>query len=137
MKITVTKNVEVEVQVLHVVAGSPDWEDAEVNGQEDTDGNLIPCRNGDNWEPIIIQSTGQILNWTQGTIADIHYKIRDQGTYTLKDNDGKVIMVKDGYVPDCMCPGGSGYGDYIIMKVDKDGFIENWVPALDDFEEED
>jgi hypothetical protein len=48
-----------------------------------------------------------------------------------------VVYSKDGYVPEIMCPEGNGYGDYIIMKVNENGYIANWDADLSDFEEED
>jgi hypothetical protein len=32
-----------------------------------------------------------------------------------------------------MCPKENGYGDYVIMDIDKDGKILNWKPNLEDF----
>ena len=68
-----------------------------------------------------------------GTTADIHYKVCDDGVYTLLDEGGAKIVAKDGYVPDIMCPEGEGYGDYIIMKIDGKGNIANWNPMLGEF----
>jgi len=136
MKITVTKKVEIEVVQLKVSAKVRYWEDGTVDGVEDTDGKLIPCRKGDNWEPIIILSTGQISNWNVGTTASVHYKVCDAGIYKLADETGKVVSEKEGYVPDCLSPGGNGYGDYIIMDIDAEGFIKDWEPELGDFEQD-
>jgi hypothetical protein len=33
--------------------------------------------------------------------------------------------------------GESGFGDYIIMKVDQLGIIEDWKPTLEDFQDDD
>ncbi len=33
-----------------------------------------------------------------------------------------------------MCPGGPGYGDYVIMAIGADGTIANWRVDLSDFE---
>lgn len=136
MKFTFKEEKTVEVTFLQVSAGVRSWEDATVNGQEDTEGSLIPCRNGDYWQPKIDMGTGQILNWTQGATADIHYKVCDDGKYTLQAIDGSTIKIKDGYVPDIMCPGGDGYGDYIIMNVDENGMIDRWNPTLSDFSDD-
>lgn len=35
-------------------------------------------------------------------------------------------MWKDAYVPDQLLAGGNGYSDYIIMKIQEDGTIEDW-----------
>lgn len=108
-------------------------EDAVVNGVSDDDGVLMPLLNGANWCPTIELETGKVVDWPQGVIADIHYKVCDQGRYLLLDADLNVLAEKDGYVPDILSPGGSGYGDYIIMKIDGTGQIENWRVDLDDF----
>ena len=110
------------------------WEDATVNGIEDTDGSLIPLRHGEAWRPTIELATGQIRDWPQGVSADIHYKVCDAGQYWLADDTGnKVAKYSGDYVPDnLLCIGDRGYGDYIIMKVGKDGKITGWSqPAID------
>lgn len=133
MEIEVVKKVKIKIETLNVKAKVRYWEDATVDGVEDEEGALIPCRNGRTWEPVIKLETGQILNWEKGKTANIHYKICDEGIYELVNEFGVIEMVKDGYVPDIMCPKDSGYGDYIIMDVDQDGFIKNWVVDLSDF----
>lgn len=134
IKIKVTK--EIDVKTLHVEAGVRYWEDASVNGVEDKAGDLIPCREGDDWKPVIDIETGKVLNWTPGIKADIHYKVCDDGSYALKDEAGETIMKRDGYVPKIMCPKSIGYGDYIIMDIDEHGQIANWNPTLKGFTEE-
>lgn len=109
------------------------WEDATVNGQEDADGSLIPCRNGEAWEPLIKLATGQIVGWPTGTKADVHYKICDAGEYWLADADGKLIHKWKGhYVPDdLLAYDKDGYGDYIILDINEQGVIQNWKPDID------
>jgi hypothetical protein len=144
MKIELRKIVEYEVMYLEVLAGVRYWEDAEVDGVEDCEGTLIPCRlnnylnpvtkrTEDFWNPIIDIVTGQIINWENGVTANIHYKVCDNGVYRLLDLTGPVVTI-DGYVPKCMCPLEEGYGDYIIMNVNEDGFIEGWDPTFEEFE---
>ena len=31
-----------------------------------------------------------------------------------------------GYVPECLCPSGEGWGDYMIMHIDENGQIADW-----------
>ena len=136
MKLTIKVKKEVDVQTLLVKAGVRYWEDATVNGVEDEDGSLIPCREGDYWCPIINIDSGLITNWAQGVTANIHYKVCDDGTYELKDTDwNTVAAIEDDYVPNIMCIDDKGYGDYIIMKVDETGQILNWhkKPPIKDF----
>lgn len=125
MEVKIKRTVEVNVKALEVRAGVRYWKDATINGEEDTEGK-IPCRIDDNWCPIIEIETGKIRNWTQGVNADIHYKVCDDGDYYLLDENNEVVLENDGYVPSCLAINDSGYGDYIIMKVDENGMIEDW-----------
>ncbi|MDH7801304.1 MULTISPECIES: hypothetical protein [unclassified Rhizobium] len=131
--ITVKTGVAKSVRYLKADCGVRYWEDAEVNGVEDEDGN-IPCRNGDSWQPVIDLNTGKIEGWPEGTTADLHYKVCDAGVYTLLDENREAVKQIDGYVPKIMCPGGSGYGDYVIMKIGADGLIDNFNLDLGPFE---
>ncbi len=139
MKVKIKKSVEVEIKFLKVRAGVRYWEDASVNDVEDEKGDLIPCRSNDNWCPIIDVETGIVVNWEQGKIADIHYKICDNGDYYLLDQNYQEVLHKEGYVPECLAINDNGYGDYIIMKVDENGLINNWkfgsFDIKEDFEE--
>jgi hypothetical protein len=116
-----------QAQFIEVSAGVRYWEDARLNGQEDTEGK-VPLRNGDRWTPVIDLEGGQIQDWPQGVIADIHYKVCDDGDYWLLDSS-KVRLAKwrGYYVPDSLlCVNDKGFGDYIIFKVTSDGRILNW-----------
>jgi hypothetical protein len=125
---------EVEVKTLRVVAEARYWEDSTVNGVEDTEGTLIPCRDGDNWCPVIDVETGIITNWEKGKTAEIHYKVCDQCSWSLLDTEDNVVATQeDDYVPDTLCPEGDGYGDYIIMNIDENGQIQNWKFNEEDF----
>ena len=134
--ITVKTEKRVEVKTLLVNAEVRYWEDADVDGKEDADGSLIPCRDGDNWCPIIDIETGVIKNWNPGTIANVHYKVCDAGIYKLADAGRVVVKEIEGYVPNMLCPEGDGYGDYIIMKIDAAGKIDKWKVDLSEFEVE-
>jgi hypothetical protein len=136
MKVSVLKKVDVDIKTLHVEAGVRYWEDSTVNGDQDSEeGELIPCKDGDLWKPIIELETGKILNWEQGKVADIHYKVCDAGCYYLKDSECETVLsIEDDYVPSILCPEENGYGDYIIMKVDENGQIANWKVDISDFE---
>jgi hypothetical protein len=133
MKTTIKVEKEVELKTLHVAAGVRYWEDSEVNGVTDDDGELMPCRTGETWLPIIDIDSGKIINWKQGVKASIHYKVCDNGHYELKDEEGNTCLEIDGYVPSCMSPKESGYGDYIIMDIDENGQIADWEFDINDF----
>jgi hypothetical protein len=134
IKIEITKKVEVEVQYLKAECGVRYWEDGVVNGREDEDGSLIPLRDGDSWCPVIDLGTGVIADWPAGTTASVHYKVCDQGAYHLLDAEKNVVASIDGNVPSIMSPGGSGYGDYVIMTIGADGKIADWEVDLEAFE---
>ncbi|AFL98399.1 hypothetical protein ACQ1Q1_09115 [Ornithobacterium rhinotracheale] len=127
---------KVNVKYLLAECGARYWEDATVDGIEDTNGDLIPCREGAFWKPLIDIDKGIIVNWEKGKTAKIHYKVCDNGTYTLLDENKEVITKISGYVPKIMCPGDTGFGDYVIMRVDGEGKIDKWglyPPPLSEF----
>jgi hypothetical protein len=126
---------EVEVILLIVKAKPRYWEDSKINGVEDTEfGDNIPCKEGDNWSPIIVIDTGKIVNWKQGVKAEIHYKVCDEFGYEILGSAGQVLFSKEyGYVPNTMCPKERGFCDYIIMDIDESGQIINWKFNADDF----
>ena len=121
-----TAYIEVSAEVRY-------WEDAAVNGVEDTAGSLIPLRSGSLWQPVIRLADGVVMDWPQGTTADVHYKVCDQGEYWLQDADRKRVAKWVGrYVPDeVLCPGDRGNSSYIIMKIGPNGAIENWAPVIE------
>lgn len=137
MKVTVKIEKEVELKTLVVKAGVHYYEGATVNGVEDTEGDLIPCKKGELWCPIIDIDSGVITNWKQGVKAEVHYKVRDAGSYYLQDVEGNIILsIEQDSVPKMMCPKTSGYGNYIIMDIDENGKIANWKQTLDGFIDE-
>lgn len=129
---------------IAVQAGVRYWEDAVINGDEDTEGNKVPFRDGRFWRPVIRLEDGTITDWPIGMTADIYYKVCDDGEYWLLNEDGdRVAKWKCYYVPnDFLCHGDEGFGDYIIFKVQANGMIagwhkpeidkENWEPILED-----
>ncbi|MGP2569994.1 hypothetical protein ACT4R9_05460 [Ornithobacterium rhinotracheale] len=104
MKVTLEVVKEVNVKYLLAKCGVRYWEDAKVNGFEDTNGDLIPCRDREFWTPLIDVEKGIIVNWEKGIKADIHYKVCDNGTYTLLDEHKNPITGFSGYVPFIMSP---------------------------------
>jgi len=132
MKVTASITKEFDVAAIRVMAEVRYWEDGTVNGVKDTDGTLIPLRNGECWEPVIELDTGRVRDWPEGATADVHYKVCDAGEYYLLDSDGRIVAEKHGYVPDMLSVGENGYGDYIILKIGPDGLIEGWEPPIID-----
>lgn len=127
MIVIITKKIEVEVTTIQVSAGVRYWEDSSVNGVEDTEnGDNMPCVVDGRWCPLIDIETGRILNWEQGKTANVSYKICDDGNYKLLDASGEVVLDKNCYVPDFLAIDDSGYGDYIYLTIDEDGFIQRW-----------
>lgn len=135
MEIELNVTTKFDVKYLQVNAGVRYWKDATVNDVVDEQGDLIPCRDGDYWKPLIELETGKILNWKEGVNADINYIVCDNGVYQLLGNDHAPIVNYDGYAPKCLSIGDNGwdngYGDYIIMKVDENGMIQNWPEKVD------
>ncbi|MFA2923367.1 hypothetical protein [Acinetobacter pittii] len=128
-----------KIKTLVVKAQVRYWDDSDINGVADTeDGASVPCKNGEMWSPRIDVESGLIENWELGKTAFIHYKVVDCCGFELIDSEGHVVVSRDdGYVPRTLYPAQNGYGDYIIMKIDAKGQIENWKFNLEDFQDED
>lgn len=131
MKVEAQITHEFDVAAIKVSAQVRYWEDAQVGDTVDEDGSQIPLRTGDCWEPVIDLDTGRIRNWPDGVVASVHYKVCDAGVYELLDAQDRTIAVRDGYVPAVLSPGGSGYGDYIIMDIGGDGVLAEWRADID------
>lgn len=137
-----------DVCKIKVSAGVRYWQDSKIDGVRDNDcekeGNhpLMPCAeyigeqnsflraNNWRWCPIINIDDGRIDNWEVGKTADIHYKVCDDFVCYILGERGNVIHEYDNYVPRIMCPAENGYGDYIIMHIDANGYIEGWNKNL-------
>jgi len=126
---------EYDVEKIRCICGVRYWEDASVDGKRDLEGSLIPNRRGDCWDITIDIATGKIDNWSPEVTANIYYKVCDDGVYQLLDHDGMIVTKKDGYVPGFLSPNDNGHGDYIIMKIDKQGMIEGWRPTSSQIQE--
>ena len=131
MKVIIDKPVEVNFTRLKISISVRYWEDATVNGEEDTNGDLIPLRDGANWCPIINIDTGMIENWEKGKTAEVHYKCCDDGEYWLIADDGFELKYPKCYVPKILDLTGEGFGDYVIMNIDSQGEICNWNGSND------
>lgn len=123
-----------EVNYISICVEPRYWEDAIVNGiKEDEDNPKIPFKAGKSWNLNIDATTGKIHNWPEGVTARVHYKVCDAGWYRLYTREHSVVSERYDYVPDFLCPTDNGYGDYIIMKIDEQGFIEGWKkPRFDE-----
>lgn len=137
MQVKVKQVVVLDATTILVNANVRYWEDGMINGMCDNDDcPNMPCavkgEDGYRWMPIIDIETGQIRNWREGTTAEIHYNVCDEFECRIIDEKGGVrCLIKDyeGYVPDFMSPKDSGYGDYIIMDIDENGYIQDWDKA--------
>lgn len=147
MKLTIKIIKEVEAKFIQVDTCVRYWHDTEVNGDYDIDfmatkGKGEPkipcavkvkdepeshiCSDHWHWKPLIDIETGQIVNWTKGVTGNVLYKVCDEFACDVLDAERNTVFSYEGYVPDFMCPREEGYGDYIDMEIDEDGFIKDW-----------
>lgn len=127
MKLTRPGKEEVEITEIEASPHIRYWEDAEINGESSEDGSLVPFKSGDLWKITIDVATGKIIDWPEGAIAEIHFKVCD-GFYCILSCNKKKLFKYSGYVPAFMCPEEEGWGDYIIMDIDAKGLIKGWDP---------
>ena len=100
--------------------------------------NKYPLVTKGMWSGIINLKAHKLLNW-KPEYGDLFLqaKICDSGTYFLFDKDKKVICKIAGYVPNGLIPESDDCGDYIRLRINSDGTIENWPenPDYSDFTE--
>lgn len=138
MTYTVTVKMKKEVTLLKAAMGVRYWEDGIVNGKADSeDCPTMPFAANGIWRLVIDIATGKILEWPHGVTASTHYKVCDDGVYSLIDSNGDTVAEKDGYVPRMLSPKKDGFGDYAIMDIGEDGQICGWKPDLSYFEDDD
>lgn len=140
-KIKIEKTVDLATAECQIFARY--WEDSELNGVEDDASNPeMPCVESVGhfyygkkklaWCPIIDLDNGRILNWCRGDVAKIHYKSCDGNVVVIKDRNGEEVKDYTGYVPRFLDPYREGYGDYVIMEIDSNGYIRDFDNDLDD-----
>ena len=101
--------------------------------------NKYPLVTKGMWSRIINLKTHQLLNWKLEYVTlYLQAKICDSGTYFLLDKDKKVICKIAGYVPNGLVPDSDDCGDYIRLRINRDGTIKNWpeYPDYSDFIED-
>ena len=98
--------------------------------------NKYPLVSKGMWSGIINMKTPKLLNW-KPEYGDLYLqaKICDSGTYFLLDKDKKLICRIADYVPNGLIPESDDCGDYIRLRINSDGTIENWPenPDYSDF----
>ena len=137
-------NTEIEAKTLEIVAPIEYWEDCEVDLPNDdymrdrVPNDLIPCRDDENnWCPIIDLDTGKITNWQEGFEARTWFKVRDEGSYYLKDEEGEVVAkIEQSYAPTLIDLTGRSFGDYLYFSIDEKGQIKDWKPNTKNMEQE-
>jgi len=140
---------DVEISFVKCYLFARYWEDSDIsiNGSEfepvDEDGESLPKSMLLDYSPEITSykgfendkcfymkinpETGQIVNWEKGYAMHIHWKVVDQGIYDYLDqNENSIKKFDCDYVPNYLAIEDSGYGDYVIMNIDENGFIQNW-----------
>lgn len=101
--------------------------------------NEYPLVSKGMWSGIVNLKTHKLLNW-KPEYGDLFFqaKVCDSGTYFLLDKDKRVICKIRGYVPNGLIPEADDCGDYIRLRISRDGTIENWLekPNFSDFIED-
>ncbi|MFI5342832.1 MAG: hypothetical protein ACHQUC_01290 [Chlamydiales bacterium] len=71
----------------------------------------------------------------EAKIIEVHAKVCDSASYTLRDQDGNEISFKEDYVPGFFPE--EHYGDYLHFKIDiESGVIINWKkPTMEQIQE--
>ena len=78
------------------------------------------------WQPTIDLENGVIINWPKGVKVHVFDKVCDEFECTVYDKNDNEVLHYEGYVPDFMAIEDEGYGDYIDMIIDGNGYIKDW-----------
>lgn len=81
------------------------------------------------WKITINLLTGTVIDWPDNVDAYIHYKVCDDGSYCVLDENMNEINSFNNYVPQILAYADREYygcGDYIIMSIDREGKIAMW-----------
>lgn len=137
MKVSATAQQEIDVKFAQCFIAPRYFEDAIVDGVDDDEQNpqipeMYTIDGIRYWCPIINIETGEIINWKQGVTAFVHYKSCDENYIRFSDDDDNTVQIYSGYVPKLLDPTNDGYGDYVIMHIDENGFIEDFTCDLSD-----
>lgn len=153
-KIKIIKEVEMDKVIVN--AGVRYWNDCKYskdNGQTWRDGSkesdtddisndfkdnipnienkIINYDVNDYWTLVIDINTGKVENWPKNYCISTWFKVCDDGLYQIVDKDGDVIWdsieTENYYVPEFLKINDNGYGDYINLDIDGNGYIKNWV----------
>ena len=167
MKVNIKVTKEVELDKIIVKAGVRYWCDCKYsedggntwvepeNDDEATDEEFkkklpfvyredIGYKPSDYWNITIDVNTGKVKDWPKNFCLSTHFKVCDDGLYQVIDTEGNIIWdsmeTRYYYVPDFLAIGDEGYGDYMYLDIDKDGYIKDWetdgLPALRDLIEQ-
>lgn len=130
MLITIPVKNEIDFKTLRLVSNVRYYSSATVNGVDDNDDYpQIPGYNSDQnrliWDIDI--NTGQILKWPKGVTAEVCYKTCDENDIFIYNSEDKLVFSEySAYTPNCLALEDSGYGDYIILNINEDGYIHKW-----------
>lgn len=82
------------------------------------------------WNLIIDIDTGKVENWPKDFCIETWFKVCDDGLYQILDENNNIIWdsveFQDYYVPKFLSIGSEGYGDYIYIDINGDGYIKDW-----------
>lgn len=144
MDVTLLKQETVNLKYAQCELRIHNWEDFTVNGKEDNnDNHETPfakdkkSKDKKYWCPLIDIDEGKIVGWPQGVTLDVCAKTCDENIiYFFDENknaiewfdeeEKEVLSCYDGYVPEFLDSSGEGYGDYVELTVDEDGYIKNF-----------
>ena len=97
---------------------------------------MFPVENDENGDYVKITidvRDGKVVDWKGKKSINVFLKVCDSGEYRMYDKDWKLVCVLEGYVPKICAfrETNYGWGDYVSMEINKDGFIEYWPKDSD------
>ena len=130
-------DVRKSIRYVKAVIEPISFETSYVNGKKDSNKNtkmpgIYENEDGKKLSIEIDLETGKVINWPNGTYAQMSYKVGDYGEYTMYDKDWKRLCVYEGYVPELFqLEEKEKNGDWFSIKIGKDGKIKNFPTGAD------
>lgn len=130
-------DVRKSIRYVKAVIEPISFETSYINGKKDSNKNtkmpgIYENEDGKKLSIEIDLETGKVINWPNGTYAQMSYKVGDYGEYTMYDKDWKRLCVYEGYVPELFqLEEKEKNGDWFSIKIGKDGKIKNFPTGAD------
>ena len=122
MKLSVMKEVEIDAAKVRI-----EFNPRYMNEEDCVFNENTPMLKDGTFSITYDIETGAVDGWPKNESFECYEKVTDGGRYYLLDSEGvEIASIIENYVPGCV---NNEWGDYVIIKINGDGVLENLRPA--------